>query len=159
MTQRLNYYKLAPDFAKQLQAFSATLEHSTINKEMGHLIDIRASQLNGCAFCLDMHVKEAKISGERELRVHHIAVWRESPLFSARERAVLEWTEAVTQLPPHGVSDEIYNAVREQLSEQELAELTFRIIAINSWNRLAIPFRNVPGSMDAALGLDKAGLA
>ncbi|MCQ9618005.1 carboxymuconolactone decarboxylase family protein [Paenalcaligenes niemegkensis] len=158
MTQRLNYYSLAPAFGKKLQEFSVALESSEVNKEMEHLIDIRASQLNGCAFCLDMHVKQAKISGERELRIHHIAVWRESTLFSTRERAVLEWTEAVTQLPPHGISDEIYTAVRNELSEKELTDLTFRIVAINSWNRLSVAFRNVPGSMDAAFGLDKAGL-
>lgn len=158
MTQRLNYYKLAPTLAKKFQEFSQTLAANEINKEMGSLIDIRASQLNGCAFCLDMHVKEAKIHGERELRLHHIAVWRESALFSPRERAVLEWTEVVTNLPPHGVPDEIFNAVRKELSEQELSEITFRIVAINGWNRLAISFTNEPGSMDAAFGLDKSGL-
>ncbi len=158
MTQRLNYYDLAPAFAKKLKEFNAVLGSSDVNKEMGFLIDIRASQLNGCAFCLDMHVKQAKISGERELRIYHIAVWRESTLFSARERAVLEWTEALTQLPAHGISDEIYNAARKEFSEQELTELTFRIVAINSWNRLSVAFRNVPGSMDVAFGLDKAGL-
>ncbi len=159
MTQRLNYYKLAPEFAKKHQEFALSLGSSAVNQEMEHLIDIRASQLNGCAFCLDMHVKQAKIDGERELRMHHIAVWRESPLFNARERAVLEWTEAVTKLPPHGISDEIYERVRTQFSEQEIAELTFRIVSINSWNRLSVAFRNVPGSMDAAFGLDKAGLS
>jgi AhpD family alkylhydroperoxidase len=158
MTQRLNYFKSAPAFAKKYQEFSVALSSSGVNKEMEYLIDIRASQMNGCAFCLDMHIKQAKISGERELRLHHIAIWRESPLFSARERAALEWTEAVTNLPPHGIPDEIYNAVRKEFSEQEITELTFRIVAINGWNRLSVAFRNEPGSMDAAFGLDKAGL-
>jgi AhpD family alkylhydroperoxidase len=158
MTQRLNYFKVAPTFAKKLKELSAELDKNDINKELGYFIDIRASQLNGCAFCLDMHVKQAKIAGERELRIHHIAIWRESPLFTARERAAFEWTEAVTKLPPHGISDEIYNAVRKEFSEQELADLTFRVVAINSWNRLSIVFRSEPGSMDAAYGLDKAGL-
>ena len=158
MTQRLNYFKSAPAFAKKYQEFSVALGSSDVSKEMEYLIDIRASQMNGCAFCLDMHVKQAKISGERELRIHHIAIWRESPLFSARERAALEWTEAVTKLPPHGIPDDIYEAVRKEFSEQEISELTFRIVAINGWNRLSVAFRNVPGSMDAAFGLDKAGL-
>ena len=99
---------------------------------------LRASQLNGCAFCVDMHVKEAKIHGDRELRLHHVAVWRESPLFSEQERAALEWTEALTQLTPHGVSDAIYASVREQFSEQELSDLTFLVVAINGWNRLNV---------------------
>ncbi len=159
MTQRMNYYQAAPALSKKFQAFAMALDTSAINKEMGHLIDIRASQLNGCAFCLDMHVKQAKISGERELRLHHVVIWRESSLFTARERAVLEWTEAVTKLSSHGIPDEIYEAVRKEFSEQEIADLTLRIVAINGWNRLSIAFRNEPGSMDALFGLDKAGLS
>jgi len=158
MTRRLDYYGLSPDFAKRYQDFSRSLGGSAVVKELIDLIDIRASQINGCAFCVDMHVKEAKIHGERELRVHHIAVWRESPLFTPRERAALEWTEAVTSLPPHGIPDSIYESVRKEFSEQELADLTFQIVAINGWNRLSVAFRAVPGSMDAMLGLDKAGL-
>jgi alkylhydroperoxidase family enzyme len=106
-----------------------------------------------------MHVKEAKIHGERDLRVHHISIWRESPLFSERERAAFEWAEAVTKLGPHGVDDSVFERGRAQFSEKELAELTFVIGTINFWNRLAIPFRTVPGSADKAFGLDKAGLA
>lgn len=159
MTRRLDYYGLSPDFAKRYQDFSRSLGGSAVVKELIDLIDIRASQINGCAFCVDMHVKEAKIHGERELRVHHIAVWRESPLFTPRERAALEWTEAVTSLPPHGIPDSIYESVRKEFSEQELADLTFQIVAINGWNRLSVAFRAVPGSMDVLLGLDKAGLS
>jgi alkylhydroperoxidase family enzyme len=106
-----------------------------------------------------MHVKQARISGERELRLHHVAIWRESPLFSDRERAALEWTEVLTRLPEHGVSDEIYAAARAQFSEQELTDLTFQIMAINGWNRLSIGFRNVPGAMDEAYGLTRANLS
>ena len=91
---------------------------------LAHLVDIRASQLNGCAFCLDMHVKEAKLHGERELRLHHVAIWRESALFSLRERAALAWTETLTHLPSSGVSDAAYAEAREQFSEKELA-ITF----------------------------------
>jgi len=158
MSQRLNYFQLSAEAARKYLDFNNSVKKSPWVQEIGDLVTIRASQLNGCAFCLDMHVKEAKIHGERELRVHHIAIWRESTLFSARERAVLAWTEAVTQLPPHGVSDAVYAEVREQLSETELSDLTFLIVAINGWNRLAIGFRVVPGSADALYGLEKAGL-
>ena len=105
-----------------------------------------------------MHVKEATIKGERALRLHHVAIWRESPLFSPRERAALEWTEALTTLPPHGVPDEIYDAVRAQFTESELSDLTFLVVGINGWNRLNVAFRTEPGSADKAYGLDKAGL-
>ncbi len=159
MTQRLDYYAYSKTLAEKLLALSvATKKEDSLGKGLLHLVDIRASQLNGCAFCVDMHVKEAKIDGERELRIYHLPVWRESPLFSARERAALEWTEAVTKLSAHGVSDEIYQQVRAQLPEKELADLTFAIGAINAWNRLAISFRVVPGSADATYGLTKAGL-
>ncbi|TEA80082.1 carboxymuconolactone decarboxylase family protein [Allopusillimonas ginsengisoli] len=158
MTQRLNYFQASPAPANKFRELSMLLAGSPIAKELQHLVDIRASQLNGCAFCVDMHVKQAKIHGERELRLHHIAVWRESPLFTSRERAALEWTEAVTKLPPHGVPDEIYESVRQAFSEQELAELSFLIVVINGWNRMSVAFRAEPGSMDAAYGLDKAGL-
>ncbi|MEO8894749.1 MAG: carboxymuconolactone decarboxylase family protein, partial [Rhizomicrobium sp.] len=103
--------------------------------------------------------KEAKIHGERELRLYHIAIWRESNLFDARERAALEWTEALTQLPPHGVPDAIYNSVAAVFSEKELAELSFAVVAINGWNRLSVGFCAVPGSRDALYGLTKAGLS
>ena len=105
-----------------------------------------------------MHIKQAKIGGERELRLHHIAIWRESTLFSPRERAALEWTEALTTLHPHGVSDAVYEQVRGQLSEAEISDLTFLVVGINGWNRLNVAFRTEPGSADEAFGLDKAGL-
>jgi len=108
---------------------------------------------------VDMHVKQARLQGERELRLHHVAIWRESPLFDARERAALAWTEALTQIPPTGISDNLYTEVRERFSEKELADLTFAVMAINGWNRANVAFRTVPGSMDKAYGLDKAGLA
>ena len=146
MSQRLDYYKLSPDAAALYAEFSVLLNKKPFLAEIAHLVTLRASQLNGCAFCVDMHVKEAKIHGERELRLHHVAVWRESPLFSPRERAALEWTEALTHLPPHGVPDAIFEAVREQLSEQEVADLSFLIIAINGWNRLSVAFRAEAGT-------------
>lgn len=159
MSQRLDYYKLSPDAAKKYVEFNQLLHQKPFLIQVGHLVTLRASQLNGCAFCVDMHVKEAKIHGERELRLHHVAVWRESPLFSPRERAALEWTEALTHLPPHGVPDAVFASVREQLSEQDLADLSFLIIAINGWNRLSVAFQVVPGSADKLYGLDQANLS
>jgi alkylhydroperoxidase family enzyme len=106
-----------------------------------------------------MHVKQAVMHGERPLRLHHLAIWRESTLFSPRERAALAWTEALTQLSPLGVSDEIYERVRTQFSEKELTDLTYAVMAINAWNRINVGFRAVPGAYDKAFGLDKAGLA
>ncbi|KGA34431.1 alkylhydroperoxidase [Pectobacterium brasiliense] len=159
MSQRLDYYSKSPEAAKKYLEFNNILHKKPFLAEIGHLVTLRASQLNGCAFCVDMHVKEAKINGERELRLHHVAVWRESPLFSPLERAALEWTEVLTHLPPHGVPDEVFTRVREQLSEEDLADLSFMIIAINGWNRLGVAFQVVPGSADKLYGLEKANLS
>ncbi|MFD4836627.1 carboxymuconolactone decarboxylase family protein [Achromobacter sp. NPDC058515] len=159
MSQRLNYFQVSEVMSKKYLDFSMAGKNVPVIQEFGYLVDIRASQINGCGFCLDMHVKEARIHGERELRLHHIAVWRESTLFSARERAALEWTEALTTLSPQGVPDTVYEAVRAHLSESEISDLSFRIIGINGWNRLNVAFRTVPGSADKAYGLDKAGLS
>jgi AhpD family alkylhydroperoxidase len=137
---------------------SEAVKESSLGDTLLDLINIRASQLNGCAFCLDMHSKEAKIHGERELRIYHIPIWRESPLFSDAEKAALEWTEALTKIGPEGDSDEIYERVRSHFSEVQLSELSFAVGMINLWNRLNIGFRNPPGSADEMLGLTKAGL-
>ncbi|MFK7693491.1 carboxymuconolactone decarboxylase family protein [Paenibacillus sp. HJGM_3] len=159
MTQRINYMKESPEFFKQLMEFSNTEKNSAIEQKIRDLVHIRASQMNACAFCLDMHVKEAKIHGESELRIYLISIWRESALFTPRERAALAWTEILTKLPEHGVPDEVYNHVREQFSEKEISDLTFSVMAINAWNRVNIAFQTVPGSADAAFGLTKAGLS
>ena len=159
MTQRINYMQQSPELFKKFLEFSNQLKSGAIEETIRHLVAIRASQINGCAFCLDMHVKEADIHGERPLRIHHLDVWRESTLFAPRERAALAWTEALTQLPAHGVSDDVYEKVRTQLSEKELSDLTFEVMSINAWNRVNVAFRTVPGSADKAWGLDKANLA
>lgn len=158
MTQRINPMQQSPALLKKFVEFSMLQKDSAIEQKIQDLVHIRASQINGCGFCLDMHVKEAKLHGERELRLYHLPIWRESTLFSPRERAALAWTEILTKLPEHGVPDEVYDRVRTQLSEKELSDLTFVVMAINAWNRLSIGFRNVPGSADKAYGLDKAGL-
>ena len=158
MTQRIDYARQSPELVRKMTELSMAVKNSGIEQGMLTLVDIRSSQINGCAFCLDMHVKEAKIHGERELRVHHVAIWRESGLFSPRERAALAWTEALTTLAPGGVPDEIYARVREEFSEKELVDLTFAVMTINAWNRLSIAFQAVPGSADKLYGLEKAGL-
>ena len=158
MSQRVNAYAQSPDLFKKYVEFGMQLQTGAIESPILHLVEIRASQMNGCGFCLDMHVKQAKIHGERELRLHHIAIWRESTLFSPRERAALAWTEVLTHLPAEGVPDEIYERVRSEFSEKEISDLSFAIMAINGWNRLNVGFRTVPGSADKAYGLDKAKL-
>jgi len=159
MTQRLNPAAVSPELYKAYYAFSQVVTKSSIDRSLRDLVHIRASQINGCAFCVDMHIKEATIHGERALRLHHLAIWRESSLFSPRERAALAWTESVTKLGEHGVPDEIYEEARMQFSEKELADLTFVVAEINGWNRLSIALRNQPGSMDEMLGLTAAGLS
>lgn len=158
MTQRINYARQSPELFQKFSAFSAALGSSSIDATVRDLVEIRASQMNGCALCVDMHIKQATIHGERPLRLHHLAIWRESPLFSSRERAALEWTEALTHIPPHGVPDDLYERVHAEFPEKALADLTFVIMAINAWNRAGVAFRTAPGSFDDALGLDKAGL-
>jgi len=159
MTQRINFSHQAPQLTKKLVELGVLLHEGTLGNTLIDLVNIRASQLNGCSLCLDMHVKEAKIHGERELRLHHIAAWRESTLFDDKERAVLEWTELLTRLPEHGVGDPAYQRLRAVFSEKELSELTFAVMAINAWNRVNVAFRSVPGSLDKVYGLDKANLA
>ncbi|MBU3568872.1 carboxymuconolactone decarboxylase family protein [Priestia aryabhattai] len=158
MTERINYMKESPEFFKKMMELSNAEKESSIEEIIRHLVHIRASQMNGCGFCLDMHIKEAKIHGESELRLYHTTIWRESTLFSPRERAALEWTEILTKMPEHGVPDDIYDRVRVQFSEKELSNLTFSVMAINAWNRINVAFKTVPGSADKAYGLTKADL-
>jgi AhpD family alkylhydroperoxidase len=159
MTQRIDYQKQSPELFKKFVEFSLAFKNSAIEESVRDLVDIRASQINGCAFCVDMHVKEATIHGERPLRLHHVAIWRESTLFSPRERAALAWTEILTQIPAQGVPDDVYEHVRTQLSEKELSDLTFLVMSINAWNRINVGFRLVPGTYDKAFGVDKSGLS
>lgn len=112
MTQRVNYVQQSPELFKKLVEFNQLVDGGAIEQSIRDLVAIRASQLNGCAYCLDMHIKQAKIHGERELRLHHLASWRESTLFIPRERAALAWTEILTKLPEQGVPDDVYDRVR-----------------------------------------------
>ena len=159
MTPRINYAEQSSEYFKKFAAFSTALNGSSIEAGTRHLVEIRASQLNGCGLCVDMHIKQATIHGERPLRLHHLAIWRESPLFAPRERACLAWTEVLTKIPEHGVPDELYERVRTQLSEKEISDLTFIVMSINAWNRANVAFKTVPGAYDTAYGLDKAQLS
>ena len=156
---RLDYSRETPNLFKKMFELSTAVSASPdLDAKLSHLVDIRGSQINGCACCLDMHVKGAKLHQERELRLHHIAIWRESPLFTAKERAALAWTEVLTRMGPLGVPDDMYEEALEHFSKKELSTLTFRVLTINAWNRVNVAFRTVPGSKDTLLGLDKAGL-
>ena len=157
--QRLDAYAVDPKALHAILAMERYVRDSDLDPRLYELVKIRASQINGCGLCVDMHIKQAVIHGERALRLHHLVIWRESPLFSERERAALAWTEVLTRIPEHGVSDEVFQQVREQFSEKEISDLTFIIMTINAWNRANVAFRTVPGSLDAAYGLDKAQLA
>lgn len=155
---RLNYLELSKPAIRKIYELGAVSRDSAIETKLAELVKIRASQLNGCAFCVDMHVKEATLHGERPLRLHHIAIFQESPLFSEREKMGLRWTEALTRIPEEGISDELYQEARLVFSERELSDLTVIVATINLWNRLNVAFRTTPGSADAALGLLGSGL-
>ncbi|MFM5870721.1 carboxymuconolactone decarboxylase family protein [Aeromonas veronii] len=151
---RINYHKHSPELVGKMMSLYHALGESEIDNRVRHLIDIRVSQMNGCAFCLDMHIKEARLAGENELKLHHLVCWRESELFDRKEKAALEWAEVLTKLPKYGVSDEVYERVSGCFSEKELSDLTFVIMSINAWNRVNIAFRTPPGSFDKEMGLE-----
>jgi AhpD family alkylhydroperoxidase len=134
------------DAVKPLFALVKYLQTSSIERPLIELVLMRASQLNGCAYCLDMHSKDARAAGETEQRLYVLQAWREAPFYSDRERAALAWCEAVTRLDAHGVSDEVFEMARAQFSEKELGDLNMAVILINAWNRIAIPFQSMPGS-------------
>ncbi len=122
------------------------LRTTGLEKKLLHMIKLRVSQMNGCAYCLDMHWKDLQAEGETEQRMYSLDAWREAPYYTERERAALAWAEAVTNVTNGHVGDELYEATREHFSQQELSDLTFAVVAINSWNRLSIAFRVVPGT-------------
>lgn len=148
MEPRLDYTKAAPQAYKAMLAFHSASTHFSLEKPLLELVKTRASQINGCAYCVDMHTKDARTGGETEQRLYGLSVWREVPYYTDRERAALEWTESVTLLAVDHVPDEVYERVSPHFTEQELVELTISIIVINGWNRLAVPFRDVPGTYE-----------
>ena len=143
MQPRLNPFKFAPDTVKAAQALEEHLENSGLERSLHHLVKTRASQINGCAFCIHMHTRDARADGETEERLYLLDAWRESPLYSERERAALAWTEALTLIAETHAPDDVYEEVRRHFSEQETVSLTMLIGMINLWNRFAISMRNV----------------
>lgn len=146
MEARVQLTKYSLDALRSLQAIEQHVKKSTLGEGLLHLIKMRASQINGCAYCLDMHSKDARSLGETEQRLYELNAWRETPFYTDRERAALAWTEAVTNVSETHVPDEVFEEVRKQFSEQEIVDLTYAIATINAWNRLAISLRAVPGT-------------
>jgi AhpD family alkylhydroperoxidase len=140
---RLNPYQVAGDVMQGLIALEKHVQEHGLEPALMELVKTRASQINGCAFCIHMHTTDARAKGETEQRLYLLDAWRESPLYTDRERAALAWTESLTLVSQTHVPDEVFEAVREHLSEQELVKLTLQIVAINAWNRIAIGFRSV----------------
>jgi AhpD family alkylhydroperoxidase len=145
MTERLRYPKASPGAYRAMAAMQAHVDASGLEHPLLELVKLRASYLNGCAFCVDMHTKDARAAGETEQRLYAVPVWRETPFFTARERAALAWTEAVTDIARSRVDDDVYAEARAHFDEAELVELTLAVIAINGWNRLAVAFRTDVG--------------
>lgn len=143
MKPRMNFYQHAPETIKALTALEAQIQASGLEKSLIELVKTRASQINGCAFCINMHTADARKQGETEQRLYLLNAWRESPLYTDRERAALAWTEAVTLIAETHAPDHLYEDVRAQFSESETVNLTMLIGAINAWNRLAIAFRAI----------------
>lgn len=141
MHQRIDVMKVAPDAYKAVMALETYVQHSGLEKRLIHLVKIRASQINGCAFCVDMHVKEARRDGLGEQWLALLCVWREATIYDARERALLAWTEAVTRLAETGAPDGDFDPLREHFGDDEIAKLTIAIGTINIWNRIAVGFR------------------
>ena len=146
MKARLDFRKASPQAEKAMMGLHMFVRNCGLDHTLLELVKLRASQLNGCAHCIDMHTKELRADGESEQRLYLLNAWRESPFYSERERAALAWTEAVTRVADHGVPDEVYAQARTHFSERELTDLTLALVAINGANRLNIAFRTVPGS-------------
>jgi AhpD family alkylhydroperoxidase len=150
MTTRLDYGKVASGIYEAMDALDQYLGRCGLDESLLNLVRLRASQINGCAYCLDMHWKDLRSVGETEQRLYSLDAWRESPYYTERERAALLWTEAVTLITEGHVPDAVYEEVRLQFSERELADLTLSVATINTWNRLSIAARLVPGTYQPA---------
>ena len=150
MQPRIDYRQVASEAIAAMQGVEQYVRRCGLERSLLELIKLRASQINGCAYCVDMHTKDARAAGESEQRLYAVAVWQEAPFFSGRERAALAWTEAVTLISAEHVPDAVYGQAREYFSEKELVDLTVAIIAINGWNRLAVSFRALAGTYQPA---------
>jgi len=143
---RLEYAKAAPGAACAMAGLETYVRSCGLEPALLELVRMRASQINGCAYCLDMHSKDARAAGESEQRLYTLPAWRETPFFTERERAALAWTEALTAIADTGAPEDAFEQARQHFSDKELVDLTMGIVAINGWNRLAIGFRSVPGT-------------
>ncbi len=150
MQPRIEYRKVAPGAIRAMRGLEDYLAECGLEPSLLDLVRTRASQINGCAYCIDMHTKDARARGESEQRLYELDAWRETSFYTERERAALAWTEAVTLITNGHVPDTVYNEVRQHLSEEELVNLTLAVVAINGWNRFAISFRAVPGTYQPA---------
>ncbi len=142
---RMDYAKAAPGAMRAMKGLASYLAKCSLEPALRELVKLRASQLNGCAYCVDMHSIDARAGGETEQRLYALPVWQETPFFNERERAALLWTEALTLIAPDRVPDAVFEQVRPHFTDEELADLTCAIATINAWNRFAISFRDVPG--------------
>jgi AhpD family alkylhydroperoxidase len=146
MTPRQDYKTVAPQAYAAMLGVESYVKNSGLEKSLLELVRTRASQINGCAHCLDMHTKDARAAGEPEQRLYTLPAWRETPFFTDRERAALEWTEAVTLISAEHISNALYDRIRQYFSGEEIIDLTMAVVSINGWNRLAIAFQTVPGT-------------
>lgn len=146
MVTRIDYEKVAPGVVQAMLKLEEYVRGSGLERSLLELVRLRASQMNGCAYCVDMHTKDARNQGETEQRLYAVAVWHDAPFFTERERAALAWTEAVTWVSWEHAPDDVYQAARRHFSEKELVDLTMALIAINGWNRLSISFRREAGT-------------
>jgi AhpD family alkylhydroperoxidase len=145
MKARIDLMHVNPGILHAMLGLERQVQKASFDSKLLDLVRMRASQINGCAYCLDMHSKDARANGETEQRLYGLEAWRETPYYSSRERAALEWTEALTLVSESHVPDEVYERVRAQFSEDEVANLSLAIVAINGWNRLNVAARTVPG--------------
>ncbi|GMV94878.1 MAG: alkyl hydroperoxide reductase AhpD [Candidatus Hydrogenedentota bacterium] len=146
LKSRIDYKETSPNAIKAMWGLENYVHQCGLEQSLLELVKTRASQLNGCAYCIDMHTKDARVGGETEQRLYALSAWAETPFFSARERAALAWTEAVTLVSAGHVPETVFEVASQQFTEAELVDLTLAIVAINGWNRLAIAFRTVPGT-------------
>jgi len=146
MSPRIDYAKVAPGALRAMYGLEKYLAESALEPALRELVKLRTSQINGCAYCIDMHSKDARASGETEQRLYGLVAWQETPYYTERERAALAWTEALTSIADNHVPDELYEQTRREFNEQELVDLTLAVTTINAWNRMAISLRAVPGT-------------
>lgn len=152
MEPRLDYFARAPKLMQAVLALNKAVDDSGLDRGLLHLVKLRASQINGCSYCVDMHSREARADGESEQRLYLVAAWKESPLFTERERAAFRWVEAVTLIADNGVPDAFYADMLRHFSEEELVKLTVAVAMINTWNRLSVSFHAIHPVQHASEG-------